>query len=367
MNNSKSRAGIALPFEVQAFQCFVRGLRGVWREDAYKATLAAARAVDADCTEVQLEQRMRGQPGYELYAWLERYSQQLKYYGRGGLVRYMEAHADEAEKILATGALTHPERLRLVANFIEPDYVRDVDTHQHAGGLFGGAAAALAYESSTTGFSFSLFDALSPMRIYGDEAIRLLGDTAGSAVTVVDLGCTIGGSSRALKTALPAARVIGVDVCGPVLSLAHLRSVEAELEIEFRQGSADCLDLADSSVDLVASHWMFHEMPPTAIRRTLSEARRVLRPGGALIVYDMYLCPGGTIGRWLHAGYAARNNEPFAYGFTALDMALELTAAGFDNVTSHIAHPQPNEHVLAGELPLARTHYITMITANSKI
>ena len=68
-------------------------------------------------------------------------------------------------------------------------------------------------------------------------------------------------------------------------------------------GSVSILtEAVHSSVDLVASHWLYHEMPPRAIRAALREARRVLRPGGALMAYDMYLVPGGAVGRWLHAG-----------------------------------------------------------------
>lgn len=362
---SDHAAGIALPFEVHAFQCFVRGLRGVWRDEAYIATVEAARARGAEVTEVDLERGLRGSPGYELYAWLERYSQQLKYYGRGGVVRFMEAHADEARRILDAGARVHPERLKLDPAFEVPAYVRDVDTHQHAGGIFTAAAAALAYEASSTGFSFSLFDSRSPMLVYGEEACRLLADSTGTGRRIVDLGCTIGGSTRALKRALRGAAVIGVDVCGPVLALAHLRTVEQGLEVEYRQRSADALDVEPESVDLVASHWMFHEMPPAAIRRTLREARRVLRPGGAIMVFDMYLRPGGAIGRWLHAGYSARNNEPFAHGYAEMDIAAELEAAGFGEVSMRVAHPEPDARVVAGELPAARTHYITMVTARA--
>ncbi|MGE0313356.1 MAG: class I SAM-dependent methyltransferase [Lautropia sp.] len=364
-SRGRRAAGIDLPFEVRAFQSFVRGLRGVWREEAYSATVAAARSAGADRNEVELERRLRGHPAYELYAWLERHSQQLKYYGRGGIVRYMEAHADEAQRLLDAAAACHPERLDLDPAFVVPPYVRDVDTHQHAGGLFAGASAALAYEASSTGFSFSLFDARSPMLVYGEEAVRLLGESGGEGRCIVDLGCTIGGSTRALKRALPAAQVIGVDVCGPVLALAHLRSLEQGLEIAYRQRSADALDLPDAAVDLVASHWLFHEMPPAAIRRTLREARRVLRPNGALIVFDMYLRPGGAIGRWLHAGYAARNNEPFAHTYAEMDIVAELEAAGFRDTSVRLAHPTPDARVAAGELPEARTHYMTMVTARA--
>jgi hypothetical protein len=115
----------------------------------------------------------------------------------------------------------------------------------------------------------------------------------------------------------------------------------------------------------VASHWLYHEMPPGAIRRSLREARRVLEKGGGFMAYDMYLVPGGAIGRWLQAGYAARNNEPFAHIYAGMDMKAELEDAGFKDVEMRIAHPEPDAAVKAGELPRYRTHYMTMITARS--
>jgi ubiquinone/menaquinone biosynthesis C-methylase UbiE len=327
--------------------------------------LEAAQRCGADADEAELERRLRGEPAYELYAWLERHSQQLKYYGRGGLVRFMEAHGEQARQMLEAAARVHPERLRLVPDFEVPAYVRDVDTHQHKGGLFGSAAAALAYEASSTGFSFSLFDSRSPMQAYSDAALKLLNSSTGEDCRIVDLGCTIGGSSRALKRALPKAEVIGYDVCAPVLALAHLRSMEQGLEVFYRQGSAESFDCEPSSVDLVASHWLFHEMPPAAIRASLAHSFEVLKPGGGLIIYDMYLRPGGALGKLLHAGYSARNNEPYAHCYAEMDIVAELEKAGFDEVSVRIAHPEPDAQVIAGELPPARTHYISIVTARS--
>ncbi len=66
----------------------------------------------------------------------------------------------------------------------------------------------------------------------------------------------------------------------------------------------------------------------------------MLRPGGGLAIYDMYLVPGGPVGAWLHTGYAARNNEPFAASFTHMDLQAELAALGFEDIDIQIAEIQ---------------------------
>jgi len=245
-----------------------------------------------------------------------------------------------------------------------PGYVRDVDTHQHSGGIWSDACDAFAYETSSTGFTFSLFDPQSPLTAYTECIGARLARHDLAPRCIVDLGCTIGGSTRALKRAFPNAAVHGCDVCAPVLALAHLRSLEAGLDITYWQKSAEAPGFADASVDAVASHWLFHEMPPHAIRNCLAASRRMLRPGGALVAYDMYLAPGGAIGRWLHAGYAARNNEPYAHSYASMDMRRELEAAGFVDITIELAHPQPSDAVRSGALPQARTHYMTLVSAS---
>ena len=350
-----------LSFEASAYQCFVRGIRGVWRDEAYRGTVAAAQsAVNAGSDDpAEIERRARETPAYSLYSWLERHSQQFKYYGRWGIMRWMEENRDRLAGILEAAAKRHPERLMLDTAFELPEYVRAVDTHQHAGGIWSDPDDAFAYETSASAYSFSLFDPNRPMELYASTAKAL----APQAKVILDLGCTAGHSTRALARAFPDAKLTGLDVSGPTLKLAHLRTLEAGLVANYRQENAERLRDADASVDLVASHWLYHEMPPAAVRRSLKEARRVLKPGGGFMAYDMYLITGGAIGRWLHAGYAARNNEPFAHTYAAMDMKKELEAAGFASIEMKIAHPEPDDAVKAGKLPRYRTHYMTMITA----
>ena len=128
------------------------------------------------------------------------------------------------------------------------------------------------------------------------------------------------------------------------------------MEIEFSQQSAEKLDFPDASFDLVASHWLYHELPPRAILTAIREARRVLRKGGVFAIYDMCAVPGGTVGEWLHAGYAARNNEPFALPLVHMDYPKELGAAGFGDVKLEVYAPPGDS------LPASRTHYMAMVT-----
>ena len=349
-----------LSFEASAFQCFVRGLRGVWRDEAYRGAVEAAKRTGSD-DPAEIERRARDSAAYRLYSWLERHSQQLKYYGRWGVVRWMEQRKEELARILEDAARQHADRLILDRALPIPDYVTKVDTHQHGGGLWSDPYDAFAYETSASAYSFSLFNSRAPMAVYADSARAL----APKAKCIVDMGCTIGGSTRALKRAFPDAKVTGIELCAPPLMLAHLRALEEGLEIHWRQANAEKLPFGDGSVDLVASHWLYHEMPPAAIRNSLREARRVLKKGGGFMAYDMYLLSGGAIGRWLHAGYAARNNEPFALSYASMDMKAELEAAGFSAIDMKVAHPEPDAAVKAGALPACRTHYMTMITAKA--
>ncbi len=47
-----------------------------------------------------------------------------------------------------------------------------------------------------------------------------------------------------------------------------------------------CQRLPDASVDLVVYNFVIHECPEGVIRDLVQEARRVLRPGGVLMMAD---------------------------------------------------------------------------------
>ena len=104
-----------------------------------------------------------------------------------------------------------------------------------------------------------------------------------SGQDVVDIGCGGGALVRALSAG--GARVIGVEVNEEQLAPA-LRVDDGGSGARYLIGRAQELPLEDASVDAAVFMRTLHHVPPGELLSALSEARRVLRPGGVVYVAE---------------------------------------------------------------------------------
>ena len=104
---------------------------------------------------------------------------------------------------------------------------------------------------------------------------------------VVDVGCGAGiDSIIAARMVGATGAVIGVDMTPAMLEKARKSAKEADVRnLEFRQGLAESLPLADSWADVVISNGVLNLFPDKLAG--LREMARVLKPGGRLQIGDI--------------------------------------------------------------------------------
>jgi SAM-dependent methyltransferase len=100
--------------------------------------------------------------------------------------------------------------------------------------------------------------------------------------SALDVGCGTGLSSHALRAI--ALGVTGVDASAEMVALAP-----KEDGIRFVVARAEELPFGEGKFDLVTLSQVFHWLER---EKFLAEAKRVLRPGGWLVVYDDYFAAG---------------------------------------------------------------------------
>ena len=122
----------------------------------------------------------------------------------------------------------------------------------------------------------------------GERIIRHIGVTAGE--DVLDVACGTG--NAALRASRAGARVTGVDLTPELLEEGRRLAAEAGLAIDFVEGDAEALPVADESFDVVVS--VMGCMFAPRHRVVAAELARVLRPGGRLCVTGW--APQGEIG-----------------------------------------------------------------------
>jgi SAM-dependent methyltransferase len=105
--------------------------------------------------------------------------------------------------------------------------------------------------------------------------------------TVLDVGCGTGTLAIAAKRQVgPAGTVHGVDASPEMIARANKKARRAGGEVAFRLGAAQALPFPDARFHVVLSTIMLHHLPAPSRAACAREMRRVLRPGGRVLVVD---------------------------------------------------------------------------------
>lgn len=113
----------------------------------------------------------------------------------------------------------------------------------------------------------------------------------GAAGRMLDVGTGPGHIPLVVCERIAGARVVGIDLARHMLAHAerHRAASRFASRVEYRLADAKGLDFEEAAFDAVFSNTILHHIPDP--RPFLREARRVLRPGGALLVRDLYRPP----------------------------------------------------------------------------
>ncbi|MDX8411406.1 MAG: methyltransferase domain-containing protein [Mariprofundaceae bacterium] len=134
---------------------------------------------------------------------------------------------------------------------------------------------------------------------------------------VLQLTCVYGQFTSKLLGLVPTGLHIA-DVADIQLHLARRKAASLKLPppLHAARMNAECLGYKTDSFDTIILFFLLHEMPPEARANTLSEAMRVLKPGGRMLITEYTPLPRHHLlyrfppSRWL-----LEKLEPFLPGF----------------------------------------------------
>jgi SAM-dependent methyltransferase len=182
-----------------------------------------------------------------------------------------------------------------------------------------------------------------------DQAAALL--NGHEKARVLDLGC--GGGHVSFRASPLVGEVVAYDLSAEMLAaVTRTAAQRGHSNITTKQGGAESLPFADAHFDFVLSRYSAHHWH--GFGRALTEAHRVLRPGGKALFMDV-VSPGGalfdtylqsvelirdpshvrdySVAEWLNAFAAA--------GFTLKSVTARRLRLDFSTWVARMATPEP--------------------------
>ncbi|WP_329015751.1 class I SAM-dependent methyltransferase [Streptomyces sp. NBC_00690] len=153
---------------------------------------------------------------------------------------------------------------------------------------------------------------------------------------VAELGCGPGWMTAHLRDL--GLDAFGIDLSPVMIDLAR----EAYPDLRFEIGSMDALDLPDGELGAIVSWYSIIHTPPQIVPSIFAEFRRVLAPGGHLLL-GFFESEGKPVTEFDHKVTAA-------YRWPIDDLAELAGAAGFVEVGRMLREPHEDERFRRGHL-----------------
>jgi ubiquinone/menaquinone biosynthesis C-methylase UbiE len=132
----------------------------------------------------------------------------------------------------------------------------------------------------------------------GNKSLWLTALGAEDGMRILEVGGGGGIFCHRLKSYLPNTRVTGLDLDTGHIDYAKAKSAELGLDCGFVAGDALSLPFEDNTFDLCFSHTVIDFCEPSGF---VAEQRRVLKPGGVMVILNVIGSVQGINGMWAPA------------------------------------------------------------------
>ncbi len=154
-------------------------------------------------------------------------------------------------------------------------------------------------------------------------------------VRLLDVACGTGRFLGQAARALPGSSLVGIDLSPWYAEFAQESFARLQLPAlterpRVEVGNAEALPFEAGSFDAVTSIFLLHELPRAVRRSALAEVRRVLAPGGLLVLEDAAQpSDSGEIAASL-VQFSRDMHEPFFTDYLEDDLAQLAAECGFE-------------------------------------
>lgn len=149
---------------------------------------------------------------------------------------------------------------------------------------------------------------------------------------ILEVGAGTGQAALEVHRSFPTHSITVTDLSSHYLAQARRRFKSSH--VDFIKAQAEELPFKDHQFDVVYSTFLFHELPREVRDKSIKEFKRVLRPGGLLIILDSIQAGDVAEYKNLLENFPHDYHEPFYHDYSHWPLSKALEDEGFSEILS---------------------------------